>query len=113
MFNCYVVLAGRDMVIDASRSSTCRRKIKAPSLQTKVTKNEGPSENMIFSKNPFEDFNEKKQYKVLAFQQTTPWSTRPMKTTTEYGPCKHKKQTKQNLKKSNQVKSVVSLQYEN
>ena len=30
------------------------------------TRNEGPFENMIFSKNPFEDFNEKKQYKVLA-----------------------------------------------
>ena len=60
MFNCYVVLAGRDMVIDASRSSTCRRKIKAPSLQTKVTKNEGSSEIKGFTKKPLQQFREKK-----------------------------------------------------
>ena len=48
MFNFYVVLAGHDMVSTAGRATTCRRKVKAPWLQTKNTKNEGPSENMGF-----------------------------------------------------------------
>ena len=30
VFNFYVVLAGHDMVTDASRATKCRRKIKAP-----------------------------------------------------------------------------------
>ena len=47
-FNFYVVLAGHDMVTNAGRATTCRRKVKAPWLQTKNTKNEGPSENMGF-----------------------------------------------------------------
>ena len=36
MFNFYVDLAGHDMVIDAGRATICRRKFKAPWLQTKV-----------------------------------------------------------------------------
>ena len=49
LFNFYVVLAGHDMVTDAGRVTTCRRKIKAPWFQTKSTKNEGLSENMGFN----------------------------------------------------------------
>ena len=30
MFNIYVVLAGQDMITDASRANMCRRKLKAP-----------------------------------------------------------------------------------
>ena len=48
MFNFDVILAGYEMVTDACRATTCRRKFKAPSLQTKCTKNEGPPENMGF-----------------------------------------------------------------
>ena len=48
MFNFYVVLAGHDKVTDASMTTTCKQKFKAPSLQTKSTKNEGPPENMSF-----------------------------------------------------------------
>ena len=48
MFNFYRVLAGHDKVSDASRAAMCRRKFKAPSLQTKSTKNEGPPENRGF-----------------------------------------------------------------
>ena len=49
MFKFYVILAGPDMVIDAGRATKCRQNFKAPSLQTKSTKNEGPFENMSFS----------------------------------------------------------------
>ena len=38
MFNFYVVLAGHDKLNDAGRATTCRRKFKAPSLQTKYRK---------------------------------------------------------------------------
>ena len=48
MFNFYVVLVGHNKVNDAGRATTCRRKFKAPSLQTKCTKNEGPPENIGF-----------------------------------------------------------------
>ena len=37
-FNFYVVLAGHNKVSDEGRATTCRRKFKAPSLQTKVQK---------------------------------------------------------------------------
>ena len=49
MFNFYVDLAGHGMVTDAGRTTTCRVKVKGPSLQTKFTKNEGPIENMDFN----------------------------------------------------------------
>ena len=48
MFTFYVVLVDRDMVTDASRATTCWCKFKAPSLQTKGTKDEGLSEIMGF-----------------------------------------------------------------
>ena len=53
MFNFDVILAGHDMVSDAGRATTCRRKFKAPSLRTKCTKNEGPPENMGFKGKTF------------------------------------------------------------
>ena len=60
IFNFYVHFASHDMVTDAGRATTCRCKFKDPSLYTKSTKNEGHSKNLSFSKNRFEDFNEKK-----------------------------------------------------
>ena len=50
MFNFCVVFAGHDMVTDAGRATTHRRKFKAPSLKTKTTNNEESFENMSFSK---------------------------------------------------------------
>ena len=61
MFNFYVVLAGHDKVSDAGRATTCRRKLKAPSLQTKSTKNEGPPENMGFKGKTVWRFQTKKK----------------------------------------------------
>ena len=49
MCNIYVVLASHDKATDAGRAATCKRIFKAPSLQTKSTKIEGPSENMAFN----------------------------------------------------------------
>ena len=60
MFNFYVVLARHDMVTDAGRATTFWSKFEAASLQTKSTKNEGPSENIGFPDNPFEYSRRKK-----------------------------------------------------
>ena len=38
LFNFYKISAGHDMVNDAGRATTCRRKLKAPWLQTKAQK---------------------------------------------------------------------------
>ena len=65
MFNFYVVLAGHDKVSDAGRATTCRRKLKAPSLQTKSTKNEGPPENMGFKGKSLKISDEKKRTETL------------------------------------------------
>ena len=85
MFKFYVVLAGHDKVSDAGRATTCRLKLKAPSLQTKDTKTEGAFENMSFSKKNV-CFNKKKQ--TFSHDQTTPWNTRVLSKTIEYGPRK-------------------------
>ena len=61
MFTFYVILAGHDIVTDAGRTTTRRRKLKAPSLPTKCTKNEGPFENMdLLRGKQFEYFRRKK-----------------------------------------------------
>ena len=46
MFNFFDVLAGHDIVTDVGRATTRSRKFKAPLLQTKGTKIEGPLGNM-------------------------------------------------------------------
>ena len=38
MLNFYVIPAGRDMVNDTDRSTTCRSKSRAPPLQRKIQK---------------------------------------------------------------------------
>ena len=52
MLNLYVVLTSHDTVTEVDRASTSRRYFKSPFLQTKSTKNEGPSENMGFNGKP-------------------------------------------------------------
>ena len=49
MFNFCEVFVSRAMVTDAGSANTCRCIFKAPSLQTKSTETEGPSENMGFN----------------------------------------------------------------
>ena len=65
MFNFDVILAGHDMVSDAGRATTCRRKFKAPSVRTKSTKNDGPPENMGFKGKTVSRFQTKKRTETL------------------------------------------------
>ena len=64
MLKFYVILARHEMITDAGRATTCRRKFKAPWLQTKSTKNEGPSENMSFNGETVWKFQTKKNQKL-------------------------------------------------
>ena len=50
MLKFYVDLAGHERVKDAGRATTCRRKFKAPSLQTKSLRKDGPAKNMGFNR---------------------------------------------------------------
>ena len=87
MFNFDVDLAGYDMVTDAGWAILCTLNFRGPSLSTKRTKNEGHFGNMIFSKKPFENFNEKKIKHTSSLDQTTALTTRLLKTKIENGPC--------------------------
>ena len=49
LFKIYVLSAGYDINTDAERAITCRCKFKAPLIQSKCTKNEGQSENMVLN----------------------------------------------------------------
>ena len=66
MFNFHVDLPGHDMVTDTARASTCRRKLEAPSLQTKSTINEGPPENMGLTGKSSNTSDEEKQNTLQA-----------------------------------------------
>ena len=61
MFNFYVVSMGHDTVTDAGRATTCRRKFKAPWLQTEITKIEVSSKNMSFQGNSLKISDQKNQ----------------------------------------------------
>ena len=63
MFNRYVVLTSQDTVTVVGRAFIFRRNFNSSSLQTKTTKNEGPSKNMGFNRKQFENFRWKKDRK--------------------------------------------------
>ena len=86
MFILCVVLAGHDAFTDTGRTSTCKCKFKAPSLQTKSTKNEGHSENKGFNGEKIEDFRRKNEQEHYSrpFKKTQ-WNTRTLKASLEQG----------------------------
>ena len=53
MFNFSAIFADHDIITDADRVTTFRRKYKAPLFRAKSSKNEGPSENMDLSPKTF------------------------------------------------------------
>ena len=77
LFNFYVISARHDMAIDAGRATTCRRSFKAPSLQTKRTKNEGASEKTSFNGEQFEIFKPKSQKLQSSNGKQNKRTTRP------------------------------------
>ena len=91
MLNFYVVSAGRDRVTDTDRSTTCRSKFQARSLQTN-TKIEGPHENKV-SPNDRLKISERKKFQnnsALDIFETTQWNTKALNGTVELGSCNQK-----------------------
>ena len=72
MINFYVVLAGHDMVTDAGRATTCRRKFKAPWLRTKVQKRKVFSNTWVLTGKLFEDFRQKRTELLFSAPQENP-----------------------------------------
>ena len=64
MFSFYAVLPSHDKVTVAGGATTCGRKLKASSLQTKGTK-KGPSENMGFNGKTVWNFRRKKRTETI------------------------------------------------
>ena len=59
MFNFYVVSAGHDIVTDAGRATTCRRKFKAPWLPTEVQKMKDLSKTWVSPNNRLNNSDQK------------------------------------------------------
>ena len=76
MFNSYVVMAGHDMVAEASRATRCRCKFKAHHYKHKVQKTNDLSKTWVLTGKQFEDFTRKKN--ISRLDQTIPWKTRPL-----------------------------------
>ena len=83
LFNFYVVLASHDMVTDAGRATTCRRKFKAPWFQTKIQKTKGFPKTWVLTGKSLKISDEKKH--ISCSDQTTPSKTRSLNATNEDG----------------------------
>ena len=89
MFNFYVVFAGLDIVTGAGTATTCRCKVKAPSLKTKGTKMKNLSKTLVSRKKPFEDLRRKKEQQQFSRHLKKPqWDTKTIKPSIEYRLCK-------------------------
>ena len=62
LFNFYVLLAGHDMIIDAGRETRCRRKFKAPGLQTEDQKMKDFPKTWVSSNNRLKISDEKNAF---------------------------------------------------
>ena len=86
----YIVLAGLDKVCDVGRATTCRRKFKAPSLQTKITKNGGPPENRGYNGKPVWKFQTERRTETVfsTFQKKPNRKERTLQVSIDHGPRK-------------------------
>ena len=100
LFNFLLFSAGHDMANDAGRAITGRRSFKAPSLQIKRTKNEGPSEKTSFNGEQFEIFKPKSQKLQSSYGKQNKRTTRPWNQKLNMNHVARKKITEASLKKA-------------
>ena len=101
----YVISGGHDMVNDAGTATTCRRKLKAPWLQTKSTKNEGSYEKMSFNAETVWKFQTKKNQKnPVIVWRTKKRTTRPRGQKLNMNHVARKNLTEAKLKKAFRIK---------
>ena len=77
LFNFYKISAGHDMVNDAGRATTCRRKLKAPWLQTKGTNMKGILRKWVLAENSLKISNQKKRKIQSSHGEQNKRTTRP------------------------------------
>ena len=109
MFNFYVVLAGHDMVTDAGRATTCRRKFKAPWLQTKVQKMKDLPKAWVLTGKQFENFRPKKSKIPVFAWRTKQRNHKTPKAKTEHEPCSQEEINWSKIEKSIHIKTVAGL----
>ena len=97
LFNFYVVLAGHDMVTHAGRAITCRRKFRAPSLQTQSKKKTELPKTLVLTGKCLKVSDEKKY--TSSVDQTTPRNTWPLKATIEDWPCNQEEMHRRKFEK--------------
>ena len=85
----YVVMTGLDMVIDAIRAITCRRKFEAHHYQQKVQKMKDLPKTFVLRGKQFENFRREEEQKQYSrpFERTK-WNTRTLNASNEQGPHK-------------------------
>ena len=86
MFFYYVILAGHDMITDTGRAAMCRRKFKAPWLQTKLQKIKDLSKTWVLSGKQFEGLGRQKERKHYSrLFKISQWNTRTINASLGHG----------------------------
>ena len=104
LFNFYKISAGHDMVNDAGRATTCRRKLKAPWLQTKGTKMKGILRKWVLAENSLKISNQKNRKIQSSHGEQNKRTTRPQGQKLNMNQVARKKLTEANLKKALRIK---------
>ena len=104
LFNFYKISAGHDMVNDAGRATTCRRKLKAPWLQTKGTKMKGILRKWVLAENSLKVSNQKNRKIQSSHGEQNKRTTRPQGQKLNMNQVARKKLTEANLKKALRIK---------
>ena len=87
LFKFYVISDGQGMANDNDGATTCRRNFKAPWLQTERTRNEGPSEKIIFNGETVWRFQTKKPKNPIILWRTKQKNQKNLIAKTEPEPC--------------------------
>ena len=103
MINFYLLSAARDMVTDSDSSTTCRRKIEAPSLKTNTKMKDLPK-TWVSSNNQLTILDQKIQ-KILSFHgEQNIRNIRPQSQKLNVDHVTGRKKTEANLKKAFRLK---------
>ena len=77
MLNFYVVSAGRDMVNDTDRSTTCRSKFRAPPLQRKIQKMNVLPKTWVSPNNRLNILDQKLKTSTFVIREQNKGTTKP------------------------------------
>ena len=79
MLNFYIVLAGHDKVSDAGRATTCRSRLKAPPLKTKLQNVKFLPKTRVAPNNRWTISDQKFKILTLGITEQSKGTTRPQR----------------------------------